>query len=341
MPEVNQELKQAPDKIKGFFPEQPYNYIVKFILYIWTFLFLIGCEPISCPHAVNESPEQILMVGIDPPFTRSFNGIAAESWEKKINTATIYVLAPDGTVIRSQSLTAPQITAINNATNFVIPMIIPGNLTSCDVYMVANTTPSAAINTKASLLTSFEQDITSYNGTYDLVTSQALRPNGFVMTGKQEGVLLHASQTTNVNIALKRIVAKVAVDINFTTILNLGQLTLNNVTLTQSAPYSNLFPLTNGKTGGTAVTLSQTPKPNGTNKYRAFFYIYENDGRALSSAPTINLSGSGMLLLITTPFSYRIPLDGDLQNNIATGRITRNSVYYITINVTKLTNILL
>lgn len=87
--------------------------------------------------------------------------------------------------------------------------------------------------------------------------------------------------------------AKVAVDINFTTILNLGQLTLNNVTLTQSAPYSNLFPLTNGKAGGNAVTLSQTPKPNGTNKYRAFFYIYENDARALPGVATINLSGTG------------------------------------------------
>lgn len=281
------------------------------------------------------------MVGIDPPFSRSFNGTVAENWEKKINTATIYVFAPDGTIIRSQALTATQITAINNVTNFVIPMIIPGNLTSCDVYMVANTIPSAAINTKASLLTSFEQDITSYNGTYDLVISQALRPNGFVMTGKQEGVLMNATQTTNVNITLQRIVAKVAVDINFTAILNLGQLTLNNVTLTQSSPYSNLFPLTSGKTGGNAITLSQTPKPNGTNKYRAFFYIYENDARALSNAVTINLSGTGMLLLISTPFSYQIPLNGDIQNNIATGKITRNRVYYININVTKLTNILL
>lgn len=79
---------------------------------------MIGCESVSCPDPVNEQPEQILMVGVDPPFSRSFNGTVAESWEKKINTATIYVFAPNGTIIRSQALTATQMTTINNATNY-------------------------------------------------------------------------------------------------------------------------------------------------------------------------------------------------------------------------------
>lgn len=315
--------------------------MVKVIIHIIICVFLFGCHAIPVLPSDEYPEEKTVSVSVCQPVTRSFNGTVAETWEKKINTAAIYIFNPAGKTVRAYTLTAAQITAINNGTNMVINMIVPGNLTSCDVYFVANTTPSANIATKTSFLTSYEQDIANYNGVYTDVTTKALRTNGFVLTGKMDGVVLNTSQTTPVAITLRRIVAKVAVDISFTTVLNLGTLTLNNVTLTNSSPYSNLFPLDNAKTGGTPLTLSQAPVANGTNKYRAFFYIYENDALASNVAPTLNISGSGLILIISTPFSYRIPLSGDLNGTTPTGKITRNRVYYINISVTKLTNILL
>lgn len=303
--------------------------------------FFIGCQTIAVEPSDEYPEEKTVSVCLSQPGTRSFNGTVAETWEKKINTAAIYIFNPAGKTVRAYTLTTAQITAINTGTNRIINMVIPGNLATCDVYFVANTTPSASITTKTAFLTSFEQDITYYNGVYADVTTKALRTNGFVLTGKQDGVVLNASQTTAVGITLRRIVAKIAIDISFTAVLNLGTLTLNNVTLTNSSPYSNLFPLNSANAGGSAFTLSQIPAPNGTNKYRAFFYIYENDARASTAAPTINISGSGMILIISTPFSYRIPLSGDLSGSTATGKITRNTVYYINISVLKLTNILL
>lgn len=306
-------------------------------IFVITFFFLISCHEVPSLSPEESSKEQTITVCVSQPETRSFNTTTAEAWEKKINTAAIYVFNSAGKVVRVYTLSAAQITAINSGTNMNISFLVPGSVSSCNIYFVANTTPSGSIATEASFLTSYEQDIASYNGAYASVTTQALRTNGFVMTGQQTGVTLNPSQTTNVGITLRRIVAKVAVDVSFTAVINLGGITINNITLTNSSPYSNLFPLSPANIGGTPVTLSQTPQPNGTNKYRAFFYIYENDIRPSATAPTLTISGSGMLLLIPVPFGYLIPLTGDS----GTGKITRNSVYYVNISVTKLTNILL
>lgn len=313
--------------------------MIKFKVYLYIFFFLSGCSVSRVEPAEDQSGRSVV-IRVDAPLTRSFNGTVAETWEKKINTAAVYVFNPAGKTIYVYTLKTTEITAINNGTNMQIGFIVPGNLSSCDVYIVANTTPSASITTKASFLTSFEQGIANYNGPYANVLAGALRPNGFVMTGKQDGVSLSASQTTNIGINLKRIVAKIGIDISFTAILNLGSLTLNNVTITGSAPYSNLFPLSSGNTGGNAITLSQAAQPNGANKYRAFFYLYENDVRALGGRVNINLSGSGLILIISTPFSYKVPMDGDQVSGAASGRITRNTAYYVNISVTKLTTIL-
>lgn len=313
----------------------------RMLFYLCVVVFLTGCHAVECEEIDGKEAGKKVILQINSPRSRSFNGTVAESWEKKLNTATIYIFNAAGKAVLAYTLKNSEITALNAGTASAITLWVPGSLTTCDIYMVANTTPSASFTTKASLLTSYEQNIKSYNGAYTDVTQKALRPNGFVMTGKQDGVVLNASQATNVGITLRRLVSKIAIDINFTTILDLGTLTLDSVKITNSAPYSNLFALPAANTGGGAVTLSQYPQANGTKKYRAFFYIYENDARTSASAVTINLSGKGYILILATPFRYQIPIGGDVVNQQPTRKISRNRVYYININVTKLTNILL
>lgn len=313
--------------------------MVKSLTYTLVLLFLGGCSAFPTVPETDSGKERMISVRITNPATRSFNGIAAEAWEKKIYTAAIYIFNPSGKIIYLYTLKAAEITALNNNTSTSISFIVPGTQTSCDLYFIANTTPSASVTTKTSFLASIEQDINLYNGSYASVTTTALRPNGFVMTGNVDGMALNPSGATNVTVNLRRIVAKVAVEINFTAVLNLGSITINNTILSQTAPNSYLFPQAAGYTGGSAVTFSQAPQVDAINskKFRAFFYIYENNAQSgTSNYPTINISGSGMLLIISTPFAYNVRLTGD-----GNGKFSRNTGYYITVNITRLTTILL
>lgn len=316
---------------------------MKTFLYIVLLIILGGCNSIQPDTDPIHVEGCAVSIAIESPVSRSLSNNIAEAWEKKVNTAKIYIFAPSGKTIYSYTLTTADLNTINNSTSKIINFIIPGNLPSCDIYFVANTTPSASpLTTKASFLTSFEQDVSSYNSTFAKVTTSANRSNGFVMTASQDGVVLNASQTTSVSLSLKRIVAKIAMSFKFTTIIGLGAITMNNTVVTQSSPYSNLFPLANAKTGGTAVTFTQVPQITDTATiYRALFYVYENDQRPSNTNwINVNFSGSGMLLVISTPFAYNFKISGEMVSNAGTGKIVRNKMYLIKVNVTKLTTIL-
>lgn len=307
---------------------------MKPLIYILLCLFLYACN--EDPFESADTGQQTISIHINKPETRALNDTLTATWEKKINTATLYVFNPAGNAIYVYPLTTTQITALNNQYSTAINLLVPGNLTSCDIYMVANSTPSAPVTTKASLLSSIETDINSYNGTYAQVTTAAQRSNGFTMTASQNGIALSGSPA--VNLTLKRIVAKVSLQITFSTLLQLGTITMNNVTLTQSAPVSNLFPLSTPNTTGNAITFSQVPNQptSGVYIYQALFYIYENSSRT-SNKNYVILSFSGtnkLLALLPTSFSYQIALTGD-----ASGAISRNKVYFIKATVLQLTNL--
>ena len=68
-----------------------------------------------------------------------------------------------------------------------------------------------AINSKAELLTLTETVAADYNGNFSEVSTQCRRSGGFLMTGSQSQTIAAAGSPTDVNITLKRTVAKVAV----------------------------------------------------------------------------------------------------------------------------------
>lgn len=281
---------------------------------------------------------RVISLNVENPQSRSLNGTASETWEKRINKASIYVFNSSGKAIYVRALTAAEITAINAGTNMNVSFIVPGNITVCDIYVVANTTPSASISTKASFLASIEQDISNYNGTYAATTTAAQRTNGFVMTGGQPGVSLSLSGPTTLPVTLRRIVAKLGVEINISALLTLGTSVVTTVSVSQSAPVSNLFPLAPGNTTGSAVTFNQTAQVHSTNsrQFFAFFYIYENDARS-PAANQVKLTFLVVnTLLVSTTYTYNVLLTGD-----GSGKITRNRGYYVIANVSKLINLLL
>lgn len=301
-------------------------------------LFVGGCDSLPAGIDEAETEERVISLNIESPQSRSLSGTASETWEKRINTASIYVFNSTGKTVYVRALTTAEITAINAGTNMNVTFIVPGNITVCDIYVVANTTPSASISTKTSFLTSIEQDISNYNGTYALTTTSALRTNGFVMTGSQNSVTLSLSGPTTLPITLRRIVAKLAIEVNISALLTIGTSVVTTVSISQSAPVSNLFPLASGNTTGSAVTFNQTAQVNNTNnrQFFAFFYIYENDTRSLA-ANQVKLTFLVVnTLIVSTTYTYNVSLTGD-----GSGKMTRNRGYYVTANVNKLINLLL
>lgn len=305
---------------------------------IYLLLLFAGCSVSSEDFSGTFDEECVLDIHIGYPVSRSFNGVVAETWEKKINTATIYIFDSQGKGVFARVLTATEISAVNANSNLTVSFILPIATGTCDVYMVANTVPSASALTKSSFLNSVEQDIVTYNGTYSDVTTKALRTNGFVMVGSKSNVALNSGGTVVIPITLARIVAKVAIEFNISALITLGTSTVTNVSITKSSPASNLFSLSSYNTGGTAVTLSQVAQQDATNKrqFRAFFYIYENASQTVT-ANQINVAFSvaNNVLGIVTTYNYNFKISGD-----GSGKITRNRGYYIVANINKLINIL-
>lgn len=116
---------------------------------------------------------------MENPETKSLNGTIAENWEKKINTAYIYIFqAATGQLLYLHTLNSSNINALNSGTNNTVSFIVPINGSqNCNVYMVANTLLSGSTSTESSFLASIEQDITSYNGKFT-------RNKGYFITAK-------------------------------------------------------------------------------------------------------------------------------------------------------------
>ncbi len=310
--------------------------------YILAFLLFIGC---TSPFSEEEFPEKeegaCLSIALEPPETRSLNGTAAEKWEKKLNAARIYIFqAGTGKLLYLHTLSTADLNALNNTTANTVSFTVPvSGSQNCNVYLVANTTPSASVSTESSFLTSTEKDIASYNGQYGEVTTKALRPQGFVMTASSKGVTLKNGSSTSIGLSLKRIVAKIGIEINLAAVISLGTSVVTDVTISQSAPVSNLFPSAAGNTTGTAVNLTQTARANTSSAgiYNAFFYIYENDARS-ASTNRVKLTFKVVnttLANIQTTYTYNASLSGD-----GNGKFSRNNGYFVSAKINKLINIL-
>lgn len=72
----------------------------------------------------------------EEPATRAFFGstAAAETWEKTLNTVTIFVIDPSGDILVKRSFSVTELSA--KKATFALPDAVPG--TVCEFYAVAN-----------------------------------------------------------------------------------------------------------------------------------------------------------------------------------------------------------
>ena len=135
------------------------------------------------------------------PETRAFfdQTAAAESWEKKINSLTLFVFDGSGDAVLQRNFTAAEISG--QTATIPVPDAAPGQTYS--FYAIANGSALSGIGTLDDLRSQTESEIADYNGTFDEVTTKAKRSAGFTMTGSATQVIAQAGQPTTVPYRLR------------------------------------------------------------------------------------------------------------------------------------------
>ena len=268
------------------------------------------------------------------PETRAFfdQTAAAESWEKKIGTLTLFVFDGNGDAVLQRKFTAAEISG--QTATIPVPDAAPGQ--TYRFYAIANGSALSGIGTLDDLRSQAESEIADYNGTFDEVTTKAKRSAGFTMTGSATQAIAAAGQTTTVQIALERLVSKVAV-----------QATTDSKF---AATYPGRVRIASGGTqnrehsGGTmplfaAQTFSHTQAAKEqSGKYANLFYIYGNEDNMAAESVLLTLEGiydhDGDFGTTDDqmPVSYESELAGD------SGKaINRNTYRRVTVNISGLT----
>ena len=288
------------------------------------------------PTPIDTDGSNVCITLADDASTRAFFDATAtaEAWEKSLSSLSVFAFDNGGSLIVRRDFTASELTA--KSATFSLPKSAAG--TECSFYAVANIDASSA-KTEAALTALVENAAAAYNGTFAEVSSKALRPGGFVMSGYKTQTVGAVNSTTNVGISLKRTVAKVALQTSVDASLAQkygGTLTINSVKLSKAASQSLVVAGAAPSTGAMTFTHNQTPAAD-SGKYNSLFYIYENGALTagnrvlLEIVATYDMDGNAATTDDRSEVTYSVELAGK-----AAGEILRNGYYRIAVNITGL-----
>ncbi len=292
---------------------------------------------VSCNKEENEiyEPSKGTVVTVsftdEDPATRVFfePTAAAEPWEKALNTVTMFVFDSSGDLLVKRAFSYAELTA--KKATFVLPDVFPGVV--CEFYAVANL-DVAAVKNKDMLLNFIEHEPAAYNGTFAEVSTQAKRARGFVMSGMTSHTIQDGDYMNNVAIALKRTVAKFAVQTMTSPAFAAnykGRLIIKGIQIYRAATQARLFDTVSENADEMNYTTRQWANLD-SDKYQNIFYLYEapvrNAGnRVLATIhATYDLDGDTATSDDQTNMTYEIEL-----NEPMNGAIVRNSYYLMNI----------
>ena len=241
---------------------------------------------------------KITLTDKTPAMTRAFFGTtaAAESWEKEDRLPHAVRLrrkrpcGPAAQVLRRGDL--------RTGGHHPVPDAKPGE--AAKFYVVANSGNPANVADLTELRSSTESEAASYNGTFDEVTTKAVRSGGFTMTGSTMKAIAQAGQTTDVQIGIERLVAKIAVqtatDSKFAAAYP-GRVKIASATVSRAAsstPYFNETQHSGGVENRAAVVhnFSQTQaSKEQSGKYANLFYVYGSENSNPAENVLLTLEG--------------------------------------------------
>lgn len=256
-----------------------------------------------------------------------------ETWEKTVNEATVFVFDAAGDIKLRRSLPASEIAAAaTTPISLIVPDATPGE--TYDFIIVANRPVATSVTTKESLLHEVETDVEAYNGPCADVTSGALRPGGFAMTGSTSAKINDGR--TDVAITLARLVAKVEIAITTTQAFRdkygAATITPEKITLSRCASTSYLLDRSTETYAShdEPQTLKQAPASEGFN----LFYLFEQASAAhgsqvlLTIAATYDADGDATTTKDRLPVIYEVELSG-----AGEGKILRNGSYLLNASI--------
>lgn len=223
---------------------------------------------------------------------------------------------------------------------------VPGlqSLTTYNCYVIINHGDiSAAVVSDLQDIT--ENDIVSYNGTWNSVADAASVPSrtgGFVMVGNASLVTTaNLQDVQSVTVVVKRITAKldVATTIDQTvfgssfTSKYQGTVVIDSVKVTKTqaaAPLIKTIPITS--TGGLTLPKQSSNVIIPNVSYQNRFYVFENGALVVGNRVTLNVYATYSNGSVNTPVLYPVEISTD-----GTGAIVRNGAYAINISITGLT----
>lgn len=299
----------------------------------------------SCDKQYDTPIPDVPAPGLGPHVTLTFTdesasraffatSATAEAWEKSLSCLSVYVFNAKGDLVTERSFTAAELTA--KSATFALPHATAG--TTCDFYAVANLAPTG-ITTKASLLALLERDATTYNGTFQEVSTKSNRAGGFVMSASAQKAIAAEGASTQVALTLKRTVAKVAVqtsiDAEFAAKYS-GTIRVTDARLLKAASQSPVIAPVTPTPGAMSFSHTQSPA-TAEGRYNNLFYLFENGALAEANRVMLELTalydadGNASTTADQTQIVYSVPLTGT-----AEGRILRNGYYRVAVNLTGL-----
>lgn len=288
------------------------------------------------PVATEGAQVSVALTESDDAPTRAFfdTTATAEAWEKSLSSLSVFAFDNAGSLIVRRDFTSAELAA--RSTVFSLPKSAAG--ATCTFCAVANLDASS-VKSRADLMALVERSAADYNGTFAEVSSKALRPGGFVMSGMKMLTVGAVNSTTNVGISLKRTVAKVAlqttIDPEFSQKYG-GTLTIRSVKLSKAASQSLVMAESAPSPGAMTFTHTQTPAA-ASGKFNSLFYLYENGPQTAGSralleiGATYDLDGNAATTDDRSEVTYTVELAGK-----AAGEMLRNGYYRISVNITGL-----
>ncbi len=294
-------------------------------------------EPIPVPQPEAGTPVR-LTFGVPGNFSRAFfdEAAAAEPWEKTIDNMTLYAINTHGKQVMRKEFGREEIGAMS--AELLVPGVTMGEAVT--FYVLANRASYPVLMTENDFHSVTDRDIYAYNGNngaFEDISSRAMRPYGFAMSGKTTMTLIGDGRMNHVPITLKRLVAKIAVRIDIDPSYKQnypGEIIVSGIDMTNKAIFTPW--LFNGyRTRHTNPDASQTFQQKPVlidGKYCAIFYTFEQgppsfgpEDKAVLSIQT-QYSPSGSFGSGNTVYRnyFHIPLEGS-----GDGEIRRNGYYRV------------
>ena len=300
----------------------------------------------SCTEKLDETPNapsgsgegqevKISLSGGKASMLRSTfdNTAQAETWEKTINSLTIYVYNITNGAFTRRALTAEELSTMSVI--FCLPSSQPGD--ACEFTAVANL--QGEVNSRSELLALVENS-NLYNGTFASVSTGAVRPGGFVMSGETTKTLSTDGTPTTVSVTIRRTVAKFAFETVIAPEFYIkypgSAIRVNSAKIVRGASTSLVVEQATPSTGAMNWSYTQSSDLE-SGVYSNLFYLFENglttynNHVAVEINATYDVDGN----FSTTNDQYPMTYSVDLGNE--TGMIFRNSYYRMQINIAGLT----